>query len=163
MQTAEATAERLAARHAAQQQETHALWAMTAEQRRTAMHHGELTQRQLLQWASRRPKEVPLINGEFAFIAALTPEVADHADPERERQAPARSPIARRRSRTAEHDGRRGPRGARPVRTQGSPPPRSRTTRKRTQVKSSKGHGRPHEAGRVSPPEVAADRTRQDR
>lgn len=54
-----------------------ALWAMTPAQRQQAMWAGELTQSQLYEWASRTPREVPLIDGEFAFIAALTPEVAE--------------------------------------------------------------------------------------
>jgi hypothetical protein len=45
------------------------------------MRRGELTSGQLLEWAKRRPCEVPLVNGEFEFIAALTPEVAE-LDPE---------------------------------------------------------------------------------
>jgi hypothetical protein len=57
-----------------------ALWAMTPAQRQQAMWAGELTQDQLYEWASRKPKEVPLIDGEFAFIAALTPEVAELAE-----------------------------------------------------------------------------------
>jgi hypothetical protein len=54
-----------------------ALWAMTPAQRQTAMWAGELTQDQLYEWASRARAEVPLIDGEFAFIAASTPEVAE--------------------------------------------------------------------------------------
>jgi hypothetical protein len=54
-----------------------ALWRMSAEERVAAMWRGELTGVQLCEWAQRAPHEVPLINGEFAFIAALTPEVAE--------------------------------------------------------------------------------------
>jgi hypothetical protein len=54
-----------------------ALWAMTPAQRQAAMWAGELTQDQLYEWASRAREEVPLIEGEFAFIAASTPEVAE--------------------------------------------------------------------------------------
>ncbi len=53
------------------------LWEMTAQERCAAMYHGELTTIPLLAWAARCPQEVPLINGEFAFIAMHTPEVAD--------------------------------------------------------------------------------------
>lgn len=53
------------------------LWAMSPAQRQAAMWHGELTTDQLFEWAKRAPKEVPLINDEFAFIAANTPEVAE--------------------------------------------------------------------------------------
>ncbi|HXP99330.1 MAG TPA: hypothetical protein VN845_04610 [Solirubrobacteraceae bacterium] len=54
-----------------------ALWAMTPAQRQAAMWAGELTQEQLYEWASRARSEVPLIDGEFAFIAMSTPEVAE--------------------------------------------------------------------------------------
>ncbi|HEV2785123.1 MAG TPA: hypothetical protein VGV67_01940 [Solirubrobacteraceae bacterium] len=50
---------------------------MTATERVTAMRAGRLSLRQLSMWASRRPHEVPLLNGEFEFIAVHTPEVAD--------------------------------------------------------------------------------------
>ena len=53
------------------------LWAMTPDERVRAMHAGELSLRLCLRWASRRPSEVPLVNGEFAFVALYTPEVAD--------------------------------------------------------------------------------------
>ncbi|HTC59555.1 MAG TPA: hypothetical protein VK691_05485 [Solirubrobacteraceae bacterium] len=53
------------------------LWAMSPAQRQAAMWHGELTTDQLFEWAKRAPKEVPLINNEFAFIATNTPEVAE--------------------------------------------------------------------------------------
>lgn len=49
---------------------------MTVEQRIAAMRRGELTMTQLFAWASRHPEQVPLIDGEFEFIAAFTPEVA---------------------------------------------------------------------------------------
>jgi hypothetical protein len=42
-----------------------------------AMRAGRLSLRLCLHWASRRPQEVPLLNGEWAFFAILTPEVAD--------------------------------------------------------------------------------------
>lgn len=54
-----------------------ALWAMTPAERQAAMWQGELTQAQLYEWAKRAREEVPLIDGEFAFIAAQTPEVAE--------------------------------------------------------------------------------------
>jgi hypothetical protein len=59
------------------------LWAMSPAQRQAAMWHGELTTDQLFEWAKRAPREVPLINNEFAFIATNTPEVAEL--PERSR------------------------------------------------------------------------------
>lgn len=53
------------------------LWAMTAQERVQAMRAGRLSLRLCLHWASRRPREVPLLNGEWEFIAISTPEVAD--------------------------------------------------------------------------------------
>lgn len=53
------------------------LWAMTRDERIAAMHAGALSCRQCLHWANHAPDEVPLINGEFAFIAETTPEVAE--------------------------------------------------------------------------------------
>jgi hypothetical protein len=55
-----------------------ALWAMTRDERIAAMWRGELTTRQLCQWSSRaQPPEVPLLGGEFAWIAMRTPEWAE--------------------------------------------------------------------------------------
>jgi hypothetical protein len=56
------------------------VWAMTVEQRIAAMRRGELTMTQLTRWASRYPNQVPTINSEFEFIAALTPEIAEGAE-----------------------------------------------------------------------------------
>jgi len=53
------------------------LWAMTRDERVRAMRAGRLSLRLCLHWASRRPREVPLLNGEFEFIAVHTPEIAD--------------------------------------------------------------------------------------
>lgn len=57
-----------------------ALWAMTPQERVAAMRRGELNMLQLYEWASRAAHEVPLLNGEFEFIARTTPEVADRSD-----------------------------------------------------------------------------------
>lgn len=57
-----------------------ALWAMTPAERQAAMWQGELTQAQLYEWAKNAREEVPLIDGEFAFIAAATPEVAEREE-----------------------------------------------------------------------------------
>lgn len=56
------------------------LWALTRDERVQAMRRGELTWAQLFAWARRAPDEVPLVNGEFAFIAAFTPEAAEADD-----------------------------------------------------------------------------------
>lgn len=54
--------------------ETTALWAMSVDQRVEAMWTGTLTLSQLCAWSSRRPAEVPLLGGEFAWIIMRTPE-----------------------------------------------------------------------------------------
>jgi len=56
------------------------LWAMTPTHRVAAMRAGRLTGHQLSKWAARRAREVPLLNGEFEFIARTTPEVAEADD-----------------------------------------------------------------------------------
>ncbi len=47
------------------------MWAMSAAQRTAAAQHGQLTLGEMLRWAARTPHEVPTVNGEFFFIAAL--------------------------------------------------------------------------------------------
>ena len=53
------------------------LWATTADERRAAMYAGTLSLRLCFHWANHAPHEVPVLNGEFWFIAIKTPEVAD--------------------------------------------------------------------------------------
>ena len=53
------------------------LWQMTPAQRVAAMRRGELNLLQCAAWAARYPEQVPLINGEFEYIAVLTPEVCE--------------------------------------------------------------------------------------
>ena len=53
------------------------LWRMTPAQRVAAMRRGELTLEQCSAWAARHPEQVPLVNGEFEYLAALTPEVRE--------------------------------------------------------------------------------------
>ena len=60
-----------------EEERSRALWAMTATQRVTAMRGGRLTMNQCMEWAQRRPHEVPRLNGEYEFIAISTPEIAD--------------------------------------------------------------------------------------
>jgi hypothetical protein len=50
------------------------LEAMTAPERVHAARTGQLTLGELLRWAARHPREVPLVNGEFFFIAQFMPE-----------------------------------------------------------------------------------------
>ena len=40
------------------------MWAMTPAQRRQAAQRGQLSLSEMLNWASRRPHEVPIVNGE---------------------------------------------------------------------------------------------------
>lgn len=72
-------------RDPAWEEQTARLWAMTRDERVRAMRAGKLSLRLCLHWASRRPAEVPLLNGEFEFIAIHTPDVADQAPSQRER------------------------------------------------------------------------------
>jgi hypothetical protein len=57
------------------------LWVMSADERRAAMFAGTLSLRLCLHWASRAPHEVPQLDGEWWFIAARTPEIADAGKP----------------------------------------------------------------------------------
>jgi hypothetical protein len=54
-----------------------ALWRMTATERVAAMRRGELTLEQCCAWAARHPEQVPLLNGEYEFIAIRMPEVCE--------------------------------------------------------------------------------------
>lgn len=46
------------------------MWAMRPDERIQAAHQGQFTLGEMLQWASRRPSEVELVDGEFWFITA---------------------------------------------------------------------------------------------
>jgi hypothetical protein len=54
-----------------------ALWRMTPTERVAAMRRGDLTMEQCCAWAARYPTQVPLLNGEFEFIAAYMSEVCE--------------------------------------------------------------------------------------
>lgn len=54
-----------------------ALWRMTPNERVAAMRRGSLNIEQCCAWAARHPQQIPLINGEFEFIAAHMPEVCE--------------------------------------------------------------------------------------
>jgi cytidylate kinase len=54
-----------------------ALWQMTPAQRVAAMRRSELTLEQCAAWAARHPTQVPLLNGEFEYLAMFTPEVCE--------------------------------------------------------------------------------------
>jgi hypothetical protein len=53
------------------------LWEMSPAQRINAMRRGELTYEQLAAWSARHPEQVPMLNGEFEWIAAKMPEVCE--------------------------------------------------------------------------------------
>lgn len=53
--------------------------AMTADEPTAAARRGELSLGEMLQWAARRPAEVPLVDGKYFFISALS---ADCEGPE---------------------------------------------------------------------------------
>jgi hypothetical protein len=53
------------------------LWRMTAAQRVNAMRKGELSLEQCAAWAARYPEQMPLLNGEFEYLAAFKPEVRE--------------------------------------------------------------------------------------
>lgn len=57
---------------------SHAFWhELSPEERIAAMRRGELTLKALAEWSRQAPHEVPRVNGEWEWIAASTPEVAE--------------------------------------------------------------------------------------
>jgi hypothetical protein len=50
------------------------LWQLTPGERVAAMRRGELTLEQCAAWAARYPEQMPLLNGEFEYLTAFTPE-----------------------------------------------------------------------------------------
>ncbi len=70
----------LLADKASKREQESRLWAMTPAQRIDAMRRGRLTFWQLHHWARHAPHEVPTLNGEWEFLAAHTPEVAERKD-----------------------------------------------------------------------------------
>jgi hypothetical protein len=50
---------------------------MRPEQRVAAMRRGELTLEELAAWSARHPEQVPMVNGEFEWIAIRMPEVCE--------------------------------------------------------------------------------------
>ena len=46
------------------------MWRMSPDERCAAARRGEFSLGEMLKWASRCPHEVPIVNGEFFFIAA---------------------------------------------------------------------------------------------
>jgi hypothetical protein len=54
-----------------------AFWRLSPRERVALLRVGELTLNECCQWAARAPQEVPIVNGEFEFIAAFTAEVSE--------------------------------------------------------------------------------------
>jgi hypothetical protein len=52
------------------------IWALSRSERIAAAQRGQLTLGEMLRWASRRPHEVPLVDGDFFFITALSADDA---------------------------------------------------------------------------------------
>jgi hypothetical protein len=57
-----------------------AMWQMSPQERSTAAHRGEFSLGEMCRWAARCPCEVEIVNGEFFFLAALEPELAETRD-----------------------------------------------------------------------------------
>jgi hypothetical protein len=58
------------------------MWALSPAERVAAAQRGQLTLGEMLRWASRRPHEVPLVDGDFFFITALSTDAAADAGAE---------------------------------------------------------------------------------
>ena len=62
------------------------LMALTVDERVAAMRAGQLSYRELCHWSAARPDEVPRLvtgeggGGEFEWIAALMPEIAESSE-----------------------------------------------------------------------------------
>jgi hypothetical protein len=56
------------------------MWAVRADERIRAAREGQFTLGEMLQWASRRPSEVKLVDGEFRFITAYLADAAAEDD-----------------------------------------------------------------------------------
>ena len=59
------------------QERREVFWRMSPVERVALMRAGELTLKECCEWAARAPHEVSIVNGEFEFIAAFTPEACD--------------------------------------------------------------------------------------
>jgi len=49
-------------------------WRLSPHERVALRRAGQLTLKECCRWAARAPHEVPIVDGEFEFIAAFTPE-----------------------------------------------------------------------------------------
>ena len=52
------------------------MWALSPAERVASAQRGQLTLGGMLRWASRRPHEVPLVDGDWFFITALSADAA---------------------------------------------------------------------------------------
>ena len=59
---------------ATSQQRREVFWRLSPGEQIALMRAGALTLKECCQWAARAPHEVPIVDGEFEFIAAFTPE-----------------------------------------------------------------------------------------
>jgi hypothetical protein len=69
--------EQLVAAERARHARLRRVWQMSPDQRVAAMRRGELTVEQLAAWSARHPEQVPMLNGEFEWIAIRTPEACE--------------------------------------------------------------------------------------
>ena len=75
--SAQTFTEHLARLERARQGRLRSLWEMTVDQRIAAMRRGDLMREQLAAWSARHPDQVPMLNGEFEWIAVRMPEVCE--------------------------------------------------------------------------------------
>jgi hypothetical protein len=57
--------------------EVHTFWRSSPRIRLQMMRAGQLTLAECSRWAARAPHEVPIVNGEFEYIAAFMPEACE--------------------------------------------------------------------------------------
>ena len=77
MQTPKATEIPGLAFPASAQQRREAFWRLSPVERIALMRARELTLKECCRRPARAPHEVPIVNGEFEFIAAFTPEARE--------------------------------------------------------------------------------------
>ncbi len=59
------------------QERQRTFWRLSPSERVALMRAGELTIAECCRWAARAAHEVPIVNGEFEFIAAFTTEARE--------------------------------------------------------------------------------------
>ncbi len=67
-------AEQIVTERRARRARLRSMWQLTPSERVAAMRRGELTLEQCAAWAAHYPEQVPLLNGEFEYLAAFMPE-----------------------------------------------------------------------------------------